>query len=125
MTPASVVHAWLAAVNAGDAERVLALSAPDVRMVGPRGTAAGHDVLRGWLAHAGAAFETRATFARGGAVVVFQRVVWSGPPPATAEVATRFLVAGGFVAELQRYPDPEAALRAAALTAADQLPAPS
>ena len=120
-TPAETVHAWLAAVNAADADAVLALSAPDVAMVGPRGTANGHDVLRGWLQHAGASFETRATFARGDAVVVAQRGLWRTPDgESTVDVATRFRVAAGLVAELQRYDDLAAALHAAGLTRADE-----
>lgn len=39
---ARVVHEWLAAVNAGDVQGVLARTAPDVTLVGPRGTARGH-----------------------------------------------------------------------------------
>lgn len=120
-TPPEIVHAWLAAVNAADADAVLALSAADVAMVGPRGTATGHDVLRGWLQHAGATFDTRATFARGDAVVVAQRGVWRTPDGAgsAVEVATRFRIASGLVAELQRYDDLDAALAAAGLTRDD------
>ncbi|HEX8361229.1 MAG TPA: nuclear transport factor 2 family protein [Longimicrobium sp.] len=118
MTPAAIVHAWLAAVNAADADAVLALSAPDIAMIGPRGTATGHEVLRGWLQHAGATFETLATCARGDSVVVAQRGVWPGGGDAV-EVATRFRVAGGRVAELQRYDGLADALRAAGLTRAD------
>ena len=121
-TPAVVVHAWLAAVNAGDVEAVLARSAPDVAMIGPRGTDTGHEVLRGWLQHAGATFETHATYARGNAVVVAQRGVWQAPhggTPSTVNVATRFRVAAGCVAELERYDDLAAALRAVGLTLED------
>ncbi len=117
MTPAATVHAWLAAVNAADADTVLSLSAPDLAMVGPRGTATGHEVLRGWLQHAGATFDTLATYARGESVVVAQRGVWPGG--SAVEVATRFRVANGKVAELERYDDLADALGAAGLTRAD------
>jgi len=118
------VHAWLAAVNAGDADAALALTSPDVTIVGPRGTARGHEVLRAWLGHAGATFETRATFARGAAVVVAQRGVWrdaaTGGIEGEMDVATRFRVDGGLVAEIERYDELAAALRAAGLDAADE-----
>jgi ketosteroid isomerase-like protein len=116
---ADTVHAWLAALNAADAEALLALSAPDIALIGPRGTATGHDALRTWLQHAGATFTTLATYARGDAVVVAQRGVWRGPQTGGAEsaveVATRFRVDDGLVAELQRYDELDAALEAAGL----------
>jgi len=120
-----VVHAWLAAVNAHDAEDALALTSSDVTIVGPRGTSHGHEVLRAWLGHAGATFLARATYARGGAVVVAQHGVWrdaaTGAVKGEMDVATRFRVSGGRVAELARYEDLAQALREAGLTRADEL----
>jgi len=123
---ADVVAAWLAAVNAGDADAALALTAPDVMIVGPHGAARGRDVLREWMGEAGATFDTRAVYARGDDVVVAQRGVWrdaaTGAVRGEADVATRFRVAEGEVAELERHDDLAAALDAAGLTAADALP---
>lgn len=120
---AATVHAWLAALNTADAATLLAVSAPDIALIGPRGTATGHGALRTWLQHAGATFTTLATYARGDAVVVAQRGVWRGPQTggveSAVEVATRFRVAAGLVAELQRYDGLDAALEAAGLTPAD------
>jgi len=117
---------WLAAVNAGDADAALARTSPGVTIVGPRGTARGHDVLRAWMGHAGATFATRGTFARGDAVVVAQHGVWRDPQTGAvtgeAHVATRFRVEDGQVAELQRYDELAEALRAAGLTDADEIP---
>jgi limonene-1,2-epoxide hydrolase len=124
---AAVVHAWLAAVNAADADAALALTSADVTIIGPRGTARGHEVLRAWLGHAGATFATRATFARGDAVVVAQHGVWRdaqmGAVVGEAEVATRFRVEAGHIAELERYDDLASALRAAGLAETDEVPA--
>lgn len=121
---ADTVHPWLAALNSANAEALLALSAPDIALIGPRGTASGHDALRTWLQHAGASFTTLATYARGGAVVVAQRGVWRGPDTgyveSAVEVATRFRVTAGRVTELQRYEEVDAALEAAGLTRADR-----
>ncbi|BDP40640.1 hypothetical protein DAETH_06090 [Deinococcus aetherius] len=44
-TPAEVVRAWEEAVDARNEMRLLALSAPDIEIVGPRGSAYGHAVL--------------------------------------------------------------------------------
>jgi ketosteroid isomerase-like protein len=124
--PNQIVHDWLAAVNAGDVDGALALTAPDVTIIGPRGEARGHDVLRAWMGHAGATFQTRETFAAGDAVVVAQRGVWRDPQTGDvageADVATRFRVAEGRVAEMQRYDELQAALHAAGLTEADRRP---
>lgn len=122
-TSTETVLAWLAAVNAGDVERALERTAPDIAIVGPRGTGRGRDVLRRWLEHAGATFETRAVYSGGTAVVVAQRGVWrdqaTDEERGVAEVATRFGVVGEQVAEIQRYDDLTAALRDAGLTTAD------
>jgi ketosteroid isomerase-like protein len=124
--PIRTVHDWLAAVNAGDVEGALALTAPDVVIVGPRGEARGHEVLRAWMGHAGATFQTRETFAARDAVVVAQRGVWrdvqTGELRGEADVATRFRVADARVAEMERYDDVAAALRAAGLTESDRQP---
>jgi ketosteroid isomerase-like protein len=113
-------------MNNGDAETVLALSDPDVAIHGPRGTSHGRAVLRAWLAHAGARFETRVLYAAHGAVVAAQHGVWrdtqSGAVVGEADVATRFRVADGQVVELQRYDDLAAALEDASLSAADLCP---
>jgi ketosteroid isomerase-like protein len=122
---AEIVSAWLEAVNVGETDEALALTTTDVAIVGPRGTGRGHAVLRAWMRHAGATFVTRATYARGDVVVVAQHGVWrdvaTGTVVGEADVATRFVVRHGQVAELERYPDADTALRAASLTIADAL----
>src|SRR5260221_14398400 len=49
------VLAWQAAVNAQDLNALLEHSAPDIAVVGPRGTGMGHQLLREWLSRARAA----------------------------------------------------------------------
>lgn len=51
-TPSDIVESWITAVNAVDADRAASLTTPSVRIVGPRGVAEGHAVLRQWVAHA-------------------------------------------------------------------------
>lgn len=117
------VRDWLAAVNASDPDAALAGTSPDVTIIGPRGTGRGHEVLRAWLTHAGATFETRSVYANGGSVVVAQHGVWrdaaTGDMVGEAEVATRFRVVDGRVAEIQRYDDLAPALRDADLSLTD------
>lgn len=127
--PLRTVHAWLAAINAGDVEGALALTAPDVVIAGPRGAARGHEVLRAWMGHAGATFQTRETYAAGDAVVVAQHGVWrdmeTGEIRGEADVVTRFRLADGRVAEMERYHDVAIALQAAGLSEADRRPGES
>ena len=51
------VDRWHRALAAGAVEEVVALTDPDVAIGGPRGTAAGHDVLRAWARGSGARLE--------------------------------------------------------------------
>ena len=61
-TPVTVAQAWQEAVNAQDEALLLLLSHPDIKIVGPRGTAQGHEVLAAWLGRAGLYLETRRVF---------------------------------------------------------------
>jgi O-acetyl-ADP-ribose deacetylase (regulator of RNase III) len=113
-----VVRAWLDASNAADAERLVQLSSPDIELVGPRGSARGHDVLRAWLTRAGARFDPERVFSAGDRVVVEQRGVWHTPDGQVrgeAKVASRFRVQGGRVQLVQRYDSLETALADAGL----------
>jgi O-acetyl-ADP-ribose deacetylase len=112
-TPVNIVRAWLAASNAADAERLVELSAPDIEIVGPRGSAHGHDVLRAWLARAGARFDAERVFSAGDRVVVEQHGVWhtaEGQVRGEARVASRFVVRAGRVQLVQRYDSLDEAL---------------
>ena len=118
-----VVARWLDALNAHDADRLVELSAPDVRIVGPRGAAVGADVLRAWLARAGAQLATAAVYAREARVVVAQHAVWRDPETGAllgeADVASRFVVDGGRVVEYERHDALGDALARAGLTGDD------
>jgi hypothetical protein len=125
MSDTETVAAWLAAVNAADADALAGLSDPEIEILGPRGAARGVGVLRRWLARAGLTMENRSWFARGGAVVVAQWGVWRSPESGEivgeAEVASRFRVSGGRVAEYERFDDLAAALARAGLGGADRV----
>ena len=124
--PIDTVLAWLDAVNAGNTESALEHTISDVSIVGPRGAGRGREVLRAWLSNVGAKFVTRAVYGGGDSAVVAQRGVWrdaaTGAIRGEADVATRFRVIDGKVAEIQRYDDLLEALRDAGLTPADVRP---
>jgi O-acetyl-ADP-ribose deacetylase len=99
-----VVTEWLDASNATDVDRITALSAPDIEIVGPRGTARGREMLIDWLGRAGARFETLGVSSEDEQVVVEQHGVWrSSDGAGEARVACRFVVRRAQVQLVQRY----------------------
>ncbi len=125
----AVVEAWLAAADRADAPAMTALSAPDLEVVGPRGTVRGREVLGPWLARAGfSATPLRWFCGADGAVVVEQDAAWADPSTGAgrgrAVVASRFVVEGGVVSRYQRHDDGlPAALAAAGLRESDEVTA--
>ena len=124
----AVVGEWLGAVNRRDGQRVEQLSAEDVRIIGPRGSATGRAALAAWVARAGfSAAATRWFCGADGSVVVEQDARWSEPASGAelgrARVASQFLVRGGTVAAYQRHESLDAALAEAGLTRADEVTA--
>jgi hypothetical protein len=118
-----IVKQWLEAANSDDASRLVALSAPDIRIVGPRGTARGAEVLRDWLARARAHLTTQSVYARESRVVVAQHGIWhdaSGAVAGEADVASRFVTEKGRVVEYERHEALAGALASANLTRDDR-----
>ncbi|MGH2461934.1 MAG: nuclear transport factor 2 family protein [Chloroflexota bacterium] len=119
----AVVHAWHQAVNAGDLDRVVALSSDDIEVGGQRGANRGIQVLREWVGRAGIRLEPRRVFHRDQTVVVEQGAAWRAPE--TGEVAGQltpasvFVVRDGRVTSVIRHPDLASALAAAGLGEAD------
>ena len=113
-----VVLAWHAALNAGDADRLVSLSTADVEVGGPRGSGRGADVLRDWVARANIRLEPQRWQASGTTVVVQQAASWQTPDgqhtePQTA--ASVFWVDDGQVAGVIRYADFATALESVGL----------
>ncbi|HEY0739172.1 MAG TPA: nuclear transport factor 2 family protein [Herpetosiphonaceae bacterium] len=121
----AVVQAWQEAANNQDGEQLVALSDPNIEIIGPRGSGFGAQLLREWLGRAGLTLETQRVFARDQVVVVAQHGVWrsveTGEVQGEADLASRFRVADGRVAQFARYDRLEQALEAAGLELADEL----
>ncbi len=120
----AVVEGWLAAVNDSDRPRALALGAPDIEIVGPRGSGHGHALLADWLSRAGFASEVVHWFCGAdGHVVVEQDATWTAPnaAPTRARVAPAFRVRDGLLARFQRFDTLEAALAATGLTVTSEV----
>lgn len=115
-----VVEEWLSAVNRGDNQRVQELSAENVEIVGPRGSARGRQVLAEWLARAGfSAVALRWFCGSDGTVVVEQEARWSdvdsGKELGRARIGSQFTITAGVVAYYQRHESLDQALAAAGL----------
>ena len=123
--PLAVVERWQLAVNEADLEQLVALTAHDVEIVGPRGGGRGHEVLRQWLMRAGfTAVPLRWFCGSSGVVVVEQVGRWFQPQSMGASeriIASKFTVRGGRVTRFERFDDLEDALAAASLTDDDEI----
>ena len=119
------VLAWHEALNAGDAERLAALSHPEVEIGGPRGSARGRQVLKDWVGRANVRLEPLRPFQRGGTVVVEEAATWrdaqNGEKIGETTVATVFALDGGLVSGVFRHDDLEGALRSAGLDETDRV----
>lgn len=119
-----IVGEWHEALNAGDADRLVALSRPDVEVGGPRGTGRGTELLREWVARAGIRIEPQRTFRRAGTVVVEGEARWrdaeTGRMGTGQVLGSVFVVRGGLVSRVVRYPDLASALLAAGLDESDE-----
>ncbi len=125
MRMVELARAWTEAVNAQDVEALRRVASPEIEILGPRGTAQGHEVLAQWLSRAGASFSTERVFAREGVAVVEQSGTWlsedTGQRPSTATVAVVLREAEGRIASFARHDDLAAALAAAGLSANDEV----
>lgn len=121
----AIVKGWLDAANAQDAEQLVALSDPNIEIVGPRGSGFGHQLLRDWLARAGLVLETLRTFADGDMLVLEQRGVWrsqeSGTVTGEKILASFFQVKGGLVAKFARFDSLDEAFAATGLDLSDEV----
>ncbi|MGH3148759.1 MAG: nuclear transport factor 2 family protein [Rubrobacter sp.] len=114
-----VVEAWHEALNAGDVERVVEISHPDIGVGGPRGSGQGTQLLREWMARAGVRLEPRRVFHQGDTVIVGQEAGWrsadTGETYGRQAVASVFAVHDDLVVSVSRYADLAEAMRAADL----------
>ena len=122
----TMVQAWLDAANTQNVDGLIALSDPNIEIIGPRGSGYGHQLLRDWLGRAGLRLETLRVFARGDAVVVEQHGVWrlveTGDVTGERNIASRFRVDGERIVQFARYDSLSEALAEAGLTFADEKP---
>jgi hypothetical protein len=123
-TTIALVQQWQGAANRQDIPLLLALSDPEIELVGPRGVAHGHAALAEWAQRAGAQLMTWRIFARGDRAAAAQHGMWRSPETGEAageaDVATSFLVREGRVIRVARYDALDQALCDAQVTMADE-----
>lgn len=126
VNPLTVVNAWQQAVNLRDVPRLLELSAPNIEIVGPRGSGFGHQLLSDWVARAGLNLVTLRAFVQSETVILAQHGVWrsveSGEVMGEADLASQFIVSGGRVEKFVRYEGLDEALNKSGLRESDEKP---
>lgn len=84
-----VVQRWHEAVNGRDIEGALSLCHEDVAVGGPRGTAAGHEVMRAWLTRSGISLEPQSALdEQDGRIVVHELARWRTTTDAPTQAPT-------------------------------------
>lgn len=123
-SPLEITQLWVEAANAENADRLLELSDSNIEIVGPRGSAFGHQILREWLERAGLSLTTLQTFTRDNAVVLAQHGVWRSPENGEiigeANVASEFRVKDQKVVKYARYETLNETLKSAGLNFSDE-----
>jgi ketosteroid isomerase-like protein len=122
----AIVVAWHDALNAGDVDRLVALSSEHVEVGGPRGFGQGAQLLRDWAGRAGIRLDVRRVFQGGDDVVVEEDARWrvaeTGKMTGSQVVATVFRVRDVRVVRVARYSDLAPALEAAGLDESAEVP---
>ena len=108
----TLILAWHDALNAARTDEVLALSAPNIRVGGPRGSAEGHEVLADWVRQAGIQLTPTVIHQGARALYVEQEARWPEHGDDVTSACTVFEVADGLVAAVLRYDTLEDALLA-------------
>lgn len=126
ISPFALVQAWQDAANQQNSDRLVELSAPDIEVVGPRGSGHGYQLLRDWLSRAGLQLTTLRAFARDNVVVVAQHGIWrsleTGEVTGERDLASSFRVEGQHVVQFARYDHLDTALDEAGLHYSDEIP---
>lgn len=95
-------NVWTDRVNAKDVEGVLEVSDSNIELIGPRGSAAGHETLAQWVEKTGIHLTTVSRYVKGDKVVYEQRGVWENQD-GEVTVYTLMEIREGKVTRLARF----------------------
>ena len=119
------VLAWHEALNAGDTERLISLSHPEIEVGGPRGSGKGTGLLREWVERAGIRLRPLGVFQSGSFIIVEQEAEWrstdTGQSSAAQRVASVFVVGDGLVGRVTRHGDLREALDVSGLDRSNEV----
>ena len=123
-TPLDVTQLWLEAANSQDVDRLIEVSDSNTEIVGPRGSAFGHQILREWLKRAELNLTTLRIFAQDNIIVLAQHAVWHSVEGSKiigeADVASEFRVKDQKVVKYARYETLDEALKKAGINSTDE-----
>ena len=122
VSPVDVARGWHDALNQGNVEQLMERVAPDVEIVGPRGSVRGADRVEEWVSRAGMRLVPTQWFVRGDQVVVEEEAAWTQPDGTLSEpalIAIAFQVTDGRITAISRYGSVGAALNATGLQPSD------
>ena len=123
--PLAVALAWLKAVDERDADALMALSAPDIELAGPRETARGRGALGLWFNRVAMRVKIARAFSRGGRALIEHEATWLNPADGSlvgeADIASLFEVGEGLVTHYAHDDDPDGALRRHGFAPADEV----
>lgn len=101
------VMAWIEAVNAGNLPALMALSDEGIEIVGPQGSAQGHEILKLWLERAGLRLKPGTRYGCGSQLLLLCEGVWldalTGESRGQADLALAFELRDGKVLKCLRY----------------------
>jgi hypothetical protein len=121
-----LVRNWHMALNSCDVDKLVALVGQHVTMGGPHGLTQGAQGVREWFERASVRMYPTRFFQRDHIVVVEEAAQWRDPETGAATrskvVATVFEINDGVLSRILRCDDLPAALAAASLSVADELP---
>jgi hypothetical protein len=128
-TPLAVALAWLDAVDRRDRDTLMALSDPQIEIIGPRGTNIGRDTLGIWFDRVALKVRPEAAYGAGDRVIVLHQAEWHDPGDGSlvgeADAASIFRVAAGRVSAYERDDDRDGILERHGFGEADALVLPA
>ncbi len=116
----NIADQWTDKVNQRDIKGVLDVSDPHIELIGPRGIAEGHDILRQWITESGIKLETQGHYAKGNEVISVQRATWENQN-GHVTIYTFMEIKNGKVHRLGRYDTLDDALGQCQLNEEDKI----
>lgn len=104
MNQITIAKAWIEALNQRNSESLKQLSAPDIEIMGPRGSAFGQEALLDWFERVRLQLQTLSFELISGWVLAQQTAIWQLPEgPSQAQVVSALWVEDSKVKRYARF----------------------